>query len=115
MSHFAINLGQTAEDSDMFTNIWLSSIGLKQRRIEKYTLSARWRHHILILVCTGGTACTHHLMVLATICYFHEAQVAAKNSSKQLICLLDDIVPFYIDLTVYTTLCLTAPISMTLQ
>ena len=28
MSHFAINLGQTAEDSDMFTNIWLSSIGL---------------------------------------------------------------------------------------
>ena len=29
MSHFAINLGQTAEDSDMFTNIWLSSIGLK--------------------------------------------------------------------------------------
>ena len=28
MSHFGINLGQTAEDSDMFTNIWLSSIGL---------------------------------------------------------------------------------------
>ena len=29
MSHFGINLGQTAEDSDMFTNIWLSSIGLR--------------------------------------------------------------------------------------
>ena len=28
MSHFPINLGQTAEDSDMFTNILLSSIGL---------------------------------------------------------------------------------------
>ena len=28
MSHFGLNLGQTAEDSDMFTNIWLSSKGL---------------------------------------------------------------------------------------
>ena len=28
MSHFGINLSQTAEDSDMFTNIWLSSIAL---------------------------------------------------------------------------------------
>ena len=28
MSHFFLNLGQTAEDSEMFTNIWLSSIGL---------------------------------------------------------------------------------------
>ena len=28
LSHFGLNLGQTAEDSDMFTNIWLSSIGL---------------------------------------------------------------------------------------
>ena len=27
-SHFGLNLGQTAEDSEMFTNIWLSSIGL---------------------------------------------------------------------------------------
>ncbi len=51
-------------------------------------------------------------IVLATVCYFHEAQVVAKNSSKQLICLLDDIVPFHLDFTVYTTLCLTAPISM---
>ena len=49
-------------------------------------------------------------IVLATVCYFHEAQVVAKNSSKQLICLLDDIVPFYLDFTVYATLCLTAPI-----
>ena len=51
-------------------------------------------------------------IVLATVCYFHEAQVEANNSSKQLICLLDDIVPFHLDSTVYTTLCLTAPISM---
>ena len=29
MSHFGLNLGQTDEDSEMFTNIWLSSIGLK--------------------------------------------------------------------------------------
>ena len=36
----------------------------------------------------------------------------AKNSSKQLTCLLDDIVLFHLDFTVYTTLCLTAPISM---
>ena len=28
MSHFGLNLGQTAEDSEMFTNIWLSSKGL---------------------------------------------------------------------------------------
>ena len=28
MSHFGLNLGQTAEDSEMFTNIWLSSTGL---------------------------------------------------------------------------------------
>ena len=28
MSHFGLNLGQTAEDSEMFTNIWLRSIGL---------------------------------------------------------------------------------------
>ena len=28
MSYFGLNLGQTAEDSDMFTNIWLSSKGL---------------------------------------------------------------------------------------
>ena len=26
---FFLNLGQTAEDSEMFTNIWLSSIGLR--------------------------------------------------------------------------------------
>ena len=51
-------------------------------------------------------------IVLATVCYFHEAQAVAKNSSKQLICLLDVIVPFHLDFTVYTTLCLTAPISM---
>ena len=29
MSYFCLNLGQTAENSDMFTNIWLSSRGLK--------------------------------------------------------------------------------------
>ena len=29
MSYFCLDLGQTAEDSDMFTNIWLSSKGLK--------------------------------------------------------------------------------------
>ena len=29
MSHFCLNLGQTAEDSEMFTHIWLSSKGLK--------------------------------------------------------------------------------------
>ena len=28
MSHFGLNLGQTAEASEMFTDIWLSSIGL---------------------------------------------------------------------------------------
>ena len=28
MSYFCLSLGQTAEDSDMFTNIWLSSRGL---------------------------------------------------------------------------------------
>ena len=28
MSHFGLNLGQTAEDSEMFTNNWLSSKGL---------------------------------------------------------------------------------------
>ena len=43
-------------------------------------------------------------IVLAAICYFHEAQVVAKNSSIQLRCLLGDIVPFYLDFTVYTTL-----------
>ena len=37
-------------------------------------------------------------IVFPTVCYFHEAQVVAKNSSKQLICLLDDIVPFHLDL-----------------
>ena len=35
-------------------------------------------------------------IVLPTVCYFHEAQVVAKNSSKQLICLLYDIVPFHL-------------------
>ena len=43
-------------------------------------------------------------IALAAICYFHEAQVVAKNSSIQLRCLLGDIVPFYLDFTVYTTL-----------
>ena len=28
MSYFCLNLGQTAEDSDMFTIIWLRSRGL---------------------------------------------------------------------------------------
>ena len=28
MSHLGLNLGQTAEDSDKFTNIWLSSNGI---------------------------------------------------------------------------------------
>ena len=32
MSHFGLNLGQTAEDSEMFTNICLSSIGLSYQR-----------------------------------------------------------------------------------
>ena len=31
MSYFCLNLGQTAEDSDMFTIIWLSSRGLTKR------------------------------------------------------------------------------------
>ena len=43
-------------------------------------------------------------IVLAAICHFHEAKVVAKNSSIQLRCLLDNIVPFYLDVTVYTTL-----------
>ena len=30
MSHFGLNLGQTAEDSEMFTNIWLSSKAEKE-------------------------------------------------------------------------------------
>ena len=29
MSNVGLNLGQTAEDSEMFTNNWLSSKGLK--------------------------------------------------------------------------------------
>ena len=29
MSYFCLNLGQTAEDSDMFTIIWLRSRGLR--------------------------------------------------------------------------------------
>ena len=33
MFHFGLNLGQTAEDSDMFTNIWLSSKGLTNMHI----------------------------------------------------------------------------------
>ena len=33
MSHFGINLGQTAEDSEMFTNIWLSSKGLTESTV----------------------------------------------------------------------------------
>ena len=28
MSHFGLNLGKTAEDSEMFTNNWLSSKGI---------------------------------------------------------------------------------------
>ena len=28
MSNFCLNLSETAEDSEMFTNIWLSSVGL---------------------------------------------------------------------------------------
>ena len=30
MSQFGLNLGQTAEDSEMFTNNWLSSKGLSK-------------------------------------------------------------------------------------
>ena len=30
MSYFCLNLGQTAEDSDMFTIIWLRPIGLNR-------------------------------------------------------------------------------------
>ena len=40
----------------------------------------------------------------AIICYFHEAWVVAKNSLIELRCLLDDIVPFYLGFTVYTTI-----------
>ena len=31
MCHFGLYLGQTAEDSEMFTNIWLSSIWIEKR------------------------------------------------------------------------------------
>ena len=76
-------------------------------------MSARWRHHnIDIGMHRWRRLYTPLEIVLATVCYFHEAQVVAKNSSKQLIRLLDDIVPFHLDFTVYTTLCLTAPISV---
>ena len=35
MSHFGINLGQRVEDSEMFTNIWLSSKGLIRKEIKQ--------------------------------------------------------------------------------
>ena len=41
MSHFGLYLGQTAEDSEMFTNIWLSSKGLN-RQGSKFHLQVRW-------------------------------------------------------------------------
>ena len=46
MSHFAINLGQTAEDSDMFTNIWLSSIGLNKNIAKSYQCLAFVRRNL---------------------------------------------------------------------
>ena len=38
-----LNLGQTAEDSQMFTNIWLSSKGLSQ--IKKVSLQVMPKSH----------------------------------------------------------------------
>ena len=34
MSNFCLNLGQTAEDSDMFTIIWLRPIGLNSINVK---------------------------------------------------------------------------------
>ena len=67
-------------------------------------MSARWRHRNNDISMHRWLHLYSRLIVLAAICYFHEAQVVAKNSSIQLRCLLDDIVPFYLDFTVYTTL-----------
>ena len=36
MSHFGLYLGQTAEDSEMFTNMWLSSNGLTDEHSRNY-------------------------------------------------------------------------------
>ena len=56
-------------------------------------------------LCAQVTPLVHmaKIVFFAAIFYFHEACVVAKNISIQSRCLLDDIMHFYLDFTVYAT------------
>ena len=49
MFHFGLNLGQMAEDSEMFTNIWRSSIGLNKTNyiLNHYNIMILFNIHIM--------------------------------------------------------------------
>ena len=75
MSYFCLNLGQTAEDSDMFTNIWLSSRGLTGIGIFNYnSLAEPYKQyrciylHIYIISYSWGNKKVNVSLIIGIFC-----------------------------------------------